>query len=199
MPTRPTGLCPQTRRNGFRVYLSPPRSSDAPAFLAAVAASGRLHRRWVQPPTTTARFATYLTRFAGRRSRDPALATHAGFVVRRVGDNAPLGVFNVSEIVRGSFQSAYLGYYAFAPHAGGGYMREGLALVLEVAFRSLKLHRVEANIQPSNARSIALVRQAGFTREGFSRGYVKIAGRWRDHERWAMLAEDWRAQRRKSR
>jgi len=78
-------------------------------------------------------------------------------------------------------------------------MGEGLALLLAVAYRGLKLHRVEANIQPSNAPSIALVRRAGFTREGFSRRYVKIGGRWRDHERWAMLAEDWRARRRPSR
>ena len=74
-------------------------------------------------------------------------------------------------------------------------MSEGLALMLVVAFRKLKLHRVEANVQPVNARSIALLRGAGFTREGYSRRYVKIAGRWRDHERWAMLAEDWRARR----
>jgi ribosomal-protein-alanine N-acetyltransferase len=74
-----------------------------------------------------------------------------------------------------------------------------LSLTLSFAFRQLKLHRVEVNVQPSNARSIALVRRAGFTREGFSRRYVKIAGRWRDHERWAMLVEDWRAQRRRPR
>jgi len=110
-------------------------------------------------------------------------------------DDAPVGVFNLSEIVRGSFHSAYLGYYGFAPHAGQGYMREGMALVLVATFRELKLHRVEANVQPANARSISLVRAAGFTREGYSRRYVKIAGRWRDHERWAILAEDWRAQR----
>ena len=97
----------------------------------------------------------------------------------------------VSEIVRGAFQSTYLGYMGFLPHAGQGYMTEGMALALDVAFRKLRLHRVEVNIQPSNARSLALAKRIGFTREGFSRRYVKIAGRWRDHERYAMLAEDW--------
>jgi len=100
---------------------------------------------------------------------------------------------NLSEIVRGSFQSAYLGYYALAPHAGDGYMSEGLELVLQAAFRNLKLHRVEANIQPRNAASLALVKRAGFRREGFSPRYLKVCGRWRDHERWAMLVDDWRA------
>jgi ribosomal-protein-alanine N-acetyltransferase len=78
-------------------------------------------------------------------------------------------------------------------------MSEGLALALAVAYRRLKLHRVEVNIQPGNASSIALVQSAGFTREGFSRRYLKIAGRWRDHERWAMLAEDWPARQVRSR
>jgi len=100
---------------------------------------------------------------------------------------------NVSEIVGGAFRSGYLGYYAFVPHAGQGLLREGLALVIADAFRRLRLHRLEANIQPTNRASIRLVRGQGFTREGFSRRYLKIHGRWRDHERWAILAERPRA------
>lgn len=199
MPTEAPDSALETRRRGLRVYLRPPRRSDANGFLAAVAASRGLHRHWVLPPATAAEFAAYLARFAGPRSRDLARATHAGFLVCRIGDDAPVGVFNLSEIVRGSFDSAYLGYYGFAPHAGQGHMNEGLALTLLVAFRKLGLHRIEANVQPANARSISLVRGAGFTREGYSRRYVKIAGRWRDHERWAILAEDWRAQRSRGR
>jgi ribosomal-protein-alanine N-acetyltransferase len=179
------------------VCVRAPCRSDAAAFVAAVAASRAVHRRWVQAPATAAEFAAYLRRFAGRRARDPAAATHAGFLVCRVADGALVGVFNLSEIVRGSFNSAYLGYYAFAPHAGQGYMSEGLARVLAAAFGRLRLHRVEANVQPANERSIALLRTAGFVREGYSRRYVRIAGRWRDHERWAILAEDWRARRRR--
>ena len=197
MPTRSTDSATQPRSGGRRVYLRPPRRSDARAFVAAVAASRKLHRPWVQPPATAAAFAAYVARFAGPQSRDPTRATHAGFLLCRVDDDTPVGVFNLGEIVRGSFHSAYLGYYSLSPYAGQGYMSEGLALVLIVAFRTLKLHRLEANVQPANTRSLALVRGAGFTREGYSRRYVKIAGRWRDHERWAILAEDWRAQRRR--
>jgi [ribosomal protein S5]-alanine N-acetyltransferase len=149
----------------------------------------------VQAPGTPARFAAYLTRFAGARSRRLATASHVGLVVCRTEDDALVGVFNLSEIVRGAFQSAYIGYYAFAPYAGRGYMTEGLELTLRFTFRVMRLHRVEINIQPVNARSIRLARRAGFAREGFSRRYVKIAGRWRDHDRWALTVEDWRAHR----
>ena len=93
----------------------------------------------------------------------------------------------------GLFQSGYLGYAAVAAYAGQGYMREGLGAVLARAFTELGLHRLEANIQPANQASIALVRGAGFVREGFSERYLKIGGRWRDHERWAIRAEQWRA------
>jgi len=75
-------------------------------------------------------------------------------------------------------------------------MTEALALVLREAFGPLRLHRVEANIQPGNRASIGLVRRAGFRREGLSRRYLKIGGRWRDHERWALTVEDWRRRRR---
>jgi ribosomal-protein-alanine N-acetyltransferase len=177
---------------GPRVYLRRPGPSDAAAFIAGARLSDRLHRGWVQAPTTRKSFAAYLRHFAGPQSRDPARASHIGVVVCKLDDDALIGVFNFSEIVRGAFESSYLGYYAFAPHAGQGYMSEGLNLVLALAFAKLKLHRVEANVQPTNRPSVSLVRRAGFTREGFSRRYVKIAGRWRDHERWAMQAEDWR-------
>jgi ribosomal-protein-alanine N-acetyltransferase len=102
------------------------------------------------------------------------------------------GVVNVSEVVRGPFRSAYLGYFAFAPHQGCGYMSAGLAAVVKEAFRVLKLHRLEANIQPGNTASIALVKRLGFRKEGYSERYLKIGGRWRDHERWAITVERWK-------
>lgn len=130
------------------------------------------------------------------RCRRPAFETL--FACRREDDEI-VGVFDLSQIFRGIMQSAYLGYYALAPHARQGYMRDGLDLMLRYAFRTLRLHRLESNIQPANTRSIALVRGVGFVLEGYSRRYLKIAGRWRDHERWALLAEDWLARRPRSR
>jgi ribosomal-protein-alanine N-acetyltransferase len=119
-------------------------------------------------------------------------SAHAGYLICRRDSGELVGVVNVSEIVLGGFRSAYLGYYGFVPHHRQGLMREGLALVIDDAFRRRRLHRLEANIQPGNAASIRLVRGLGFRREGYSSRYLKIGGRWRDHERWALLAENWR-------
>jgi ribosomal-protein-alanine N-acetyltransferase len=145
----------------------------------------------VQPPGTPAAFSAYVKRY---RSTDEA-ARNVGFLVVRNDDDALAGVINFSEIVRGVFQSAYVGYYAFVPLAARGYMAEGFAIGLDFAFSELRLHRVEANVQPANDRSIALVERLGFTREGYSRRYVKIGGQWRDHLRYAILAEDWARRR----
>jgi [ribosomal protein S5]-alanine N-acetyltransferase len=107
-----------------------------------------------------------------------------------------MGAVNVNEIVRGPAQSAFLGYWIGAPYARQGYMTEALRLALRHAYTTLGLHRVEANIMPINRASIALVKRAGFRREGYSARYLKIAGRWSDHERWALTIEDWRARER---
>ncbi len=118
-----------------------------------------------------------------------ALPEHCAFLVCLRETEDFVGVINISNIVRRMFQSGYLGYYAFADHAGRGLMREGLQLVVQHAFRSLKLHRLEANIQPGNLRSRVLIESCGFLQEGLSRRYLKVGGRWRDHERWAVVAD----------
>lgn len=147
--------------------------------------SRALHRGFVTTAATPAEYRDYL-----RRSRRQ---NQESFFVIAADSGALAGVINLNDIVRYAQQSAILGYYAFAPHAGTGLMRAGLVLVLEHAFRKLRLHRLEANIQLTNARSRSLVRALGFRREGVARGLLKIGGRWRDHERWALLADDWRA------
>ena len=154
----------------------------ATEFLAAVRRSRRLHAPWVKPPHTEAAYRTYV-----RRARTP---THAGYLIRLRASSDLVGIAGISEIVRGSLRSAYLGYYAFVPHERQGLMAEGLSLVIRQAFGPLRLHRLEANVQPGNRASLKLVRRLGFRREGFSRRYLKIRGRWRDHERWALLADE---------
>jgi ribosomal-protein-alanine N-acetyltransferase len=167
----------------MRVSIRPPTAGDCPAFIAAVRRSRALHRSWINPKAATRKvFDSYLARYSS--------GLHHGFLVIHRETGGLVGVINLNDVIRGGFQSASLGYYAFSPYAGKGLMREGMWLVLKHAFQKLKLHRVEANIQPNNRASIALVKKCGFVREGFSPRYVKVCGRWRDHERWAMLSED---------
>lgn len=166
-----------------RVYLRHPRGADESDFLAAVARSESIQRPWNEPPADTEAFREWLGRCESE-------AFEGRLAALRETDEL-VGVFNLSQVFRGNFQSAYLGYYVFAPHQGRGLMSEGLELMLAESFGELQLHRVEANIQPGNARSIALAERVGFLREGFSPRYLRLGGEWRDHVRYALTAEDW--------
>ena len=174
----------ESLQDGRTVYLRHPVRGDLEEFLSLVSASRGLHRPWVYPPNNEQAFYAYVDRTSSDR--------FLGFFVCLLQTGAIVGVANLSEVVRGLFQSAYLGFYGHIDYSGRGLMREGLLLLLRHAFRKVKLHRIEANVQPENARSLALVRALGFRREGFSPKYLKIGGRWRDHERWALLAEDYK-------
>jgi ribosomal-protein-alanine N-acetyltransferase len=172
---------------GRRVELYVPGEADRELYLAAMRSSRGLYRPWVGPITTDAEYETLLRR-AGGDDFEPMLA-------RRCDDGAIVGFANISQIIRGRLQSGFVGYGGVVGQTGQGYMTEAVGLVLRRAFTELRLHRLEANIQPGNAGSIALAARCGFEYEGFSPRYLKVGGRWRDHERWAIRAEQWRAGR----
>jgi [ribosomal protein S5]-alanine N-acetyltransferase len=179
----PTGTRTRAIRQEREVFLRAPTHADRDEFITLMDASRSFHRPWASAPTDDERFAAYVA--------DARRPDFEAMLLCRQEDSAIVGFFNLSQITRGSLQSAYLGYAVGKPFAGQGYMRAGIQLVLRHAFLSLRLHRIEANIQPDNKASIALASGAGFRREGFSPRYLKIGGRWRDHERWAILAEEW--------
>jgi ribosomal-protein-alanine N-acetyltransferase len=175
MKSHASQLLLKGRRSAIRL-LAP---GDEEEFLEQVRASRELHHPWVAPPSTSKAFRDRLERSSQPNQR--------AFVVCERSSGEIAGVVNINEIVMGAFRSGYLGYYGFSRYAGQGIMREGLGLVIRYAFRSMKLHRLEANIQPDNDRSIRIARSCGLNREGFSPKYLKINGRWRDHERWAIV------------
>jgi [ribosomal protein S5]-alanine N-acetyltransferase len=175
--TKPLGV-------GRRVTLRAVTRRDREELLAMNRASRSFHHPWVAAPRTPAAFERYAARFDAPGFAPLAICVREG--------GAIAGIVNVSHIVLGNLRSAYLGFYANATFAGRGLMAEGLRLAVRHCFRRLGLHRVEANVQPGNEASLRLVERVGFEREGFSRRYLKINGRWRDHERWALLAEDFR-------
>jgi ribosomal-protein-alanine N-acetyltransferase len=167
---------------GDRTVLRRARTGDAEEFTGLMRESRALHQPWSFPPVRNEEFTALVER---ARADDFEL-----LLLCRRDDARILGFFNLSQIFRGPFLNAYLGYAVGGPFAGEGYMSEGIELVMRHAFGSLGLHRLEANIQPGNERSIALAKRAGFRLEGFSPRYLKIDGKWRDHERWAILAEE---------
>ena len=170
---------------GVRVELHRPRGADASEFCAAATASRELHGSWLKAPDDREAFLVYVERL-----RRP---TAVGYLVRRIDTGALAGFVNVNDIAGGALCSASLGYAAFTPHERQGFMREGVGLVLDQAFGPLGLHRVEANVQPGNDLSAALVRALGFRMEGFSPRFLYVAGDWRDHMRWALLGSEWLA------
>ncbi|MFF8828268.1 GNAT family N-acetyltransferase [Streptomyces sp. NPDC015131] len=167
---------------GGRVGIRPFRHEDADEFTARARESRALHRPWLFPPDTAQAYAAYARARIESPDAEPLL------VCERDADGAIAGYISINNIVRGGFLNGTLGYGAFAHAAGRGLMGEGLGLVLRHAFGPLGLHRLEANIQPGNEPSRALVRRAAFRLEGFSPAFILVDGAWRDHERWAITA-----------
>lgn len=164
-----------------KVFIREPKMEDKESFLTAMQHSQILHAPWVKSPTTPKEFDEYFQRCQQPNQKSFLVCNEAGKIT---------GVFNVSEMVRGLFQNAYLGFYVVAEFAGKGYMSAGLKLVLAKVFNELKLHRIEANIQPDNMKSIQLIKKNRFRYEGFSPRYLKINNEWRGHEHWAITYED---------
>jgi ribosomal-protein-alanine N-acetyltransferase len=156
-------------------------ASDGPELVRAHIESRDYHQPWVTAFTDAAQFAAWFARVDSERMMSFVARHREGGIV---------GLCTLSEIVRGRFQSAYLGFHGMVAFGGQGLMTEAVKLTIKHAFGPVGLHRLEANIQPDNSRSIALVRRLAFTKEGYSRDYLHIGGRWRDHERWALLASD---------
>ena len=166
-----------------RVYIRSPVDDDWSTLLDLHQRSADYHSPWAEP----AKNEEGCRRYIHRCHMEP----FEGMLIWHAVDHRLVGVANLSQIFYGSFQNAYLGYYGNVDYAGQGLMTEGIKLVLNHAFNSLKLHRIEANIQPGNTASIKLIKRLGFANEGFSRQYLKINGEWRDHERWALTVDNW--------
>jgi len=177
-----------TYKNGRGIALRLPAEADRQLYLALCRESQEFHAPWSpspppeEPAHTDASFDRLLDMACTERRR--------GFLITRISDGTLVGAVNLNEISRGPLQSCYVGYWIGASFARQGLMTKALYLAVRCAFEDLGLHRVEANIVPENAASLALVRRLGFRREGLARRYLQIAGSWRDHERWAITVED---------
>jgi len=181
---------------GAGVYLRAPTETDREAFVALRLASAGSLAPW-EP-----RIGDFDEQY-GDQSFDRLLdrresESDAPFLIHRASDHETVGYVGLGQIYRGPFRSCIMGYWIGDPYLGHGYGTEGVRACLQTVFTpdsegGLGLHRVEANIVPTNHASLALVRRVGMRKEGYSPRYLEINGEWQDHERWAITIEDWEA------
>jgi len=183
-------LEPPTMIEGDRIYLRPPQMTDYAAWSSLREQSRAFLTPW-EPlwPTydlTRSSFRRRIRRYVRDVREDNAYA----FLVFRREDRVLLGGLSLSNVRRGVAQTASLGYWMGAPHAGQGYMTAAVRAVLPFAHGALGLRRVEAACLPNNQPSIKLLERTGFSREGYGREYLCINGVWEDHLLYARLSRD---------
>lgn len=168
-------------RESINVAIRRLAANDREGFVALVESSTEFLQPWAYLPNTLDKFDTYLRRFDG------ASAECLLICARKTGNI--VGTVSISDIIRSSYQRGTVGYNAFANSARQGHMSEGMRLVFKFAFEDLELHRLEADIQPGNTPSLEFARKVGFRHEGYSPGFIRINGAWKDHERWAVNSD----------
>ncbi len=141
---------------------------------------------WPADDLTRTAFRRRLRRYQEEMQRDSA---YSFLLFREKGDEL-MGGATLSFIRRGVSQTCSLGYWMGEPFAGRGHMSRAVAVIVPFAFRTLRLHRVEAACLPHNVPSIRLLEKAGFIREGYARRFLRIGGEWQDHLLFARLSED---------
>ncbi|WP_291525987.1 GNAT family N-acetyltransferase [Branchiibius sp. NY16-3462-2] len=186
-----SGPTTQLAAHGVRVRVAPATSADVAAYREAVRLSKQRIGQW--NPVNAADLEWHLTR------QSPEHRTFLIHALDPAGSHGIVGKVNVTNVVRGRFDSGTLGYDAYDPYAGRGLFAEGLRLVIGLALTPMPdgmgLHRVEANVRPGNERSAGLLRSLGFRREGTVRRMLRLDGpdgqAWRDHDMHALTIEEW--------
>ena len=177
---------------GEQVFLRPPDRADYEQWASLRAASRNFLTPWEPswPPDALSRghFRARLARY----SEDWRIDQAYNFFIFR-SDETLAGGIGLSNVRRGVAETASLGYWIGEPFARQGYMTAALPLILDFAFRRLRLHRVEAACLPTNVPSRAALLRAGFQEEGYARSYLLIDGKWQDHLLFAIVREDWRS------
>jgi ribosomal-protein-alanine N-acetyltransferase len=189
--TRSTSTSPApTRMEGESVFIRPPQADEWEAW-AEVRNESRDYLSPWEPtwPTDALSESAYLRRLrrlAAEWKGDEGYSFH---VFRR--DSGELvGGIGLTQLRRGVAQTATLGYWVGQKFERRGYTTEAVRLVVQFAFANLRLHRIEAACLPENVASRRVLEKAGFLREGYARQYLMIAGEWRDHLTFALLAGD---------
>jgi [ribosomal protein S5]-alanine N-acetyltransferase len=184
--------------NGPRVELRPLRGSDFDAWHEVRSRS----KDWLEPweplaepgsPDPVSDSEAFRAR-CGAWERQRHFDTAYGFGLF-IQDGSLIGEVSLGSVQRGPFQSAFVGYWIDAPHAGRGLVPEAVAVILRYGFEDLRLHRIEAAIVPRNHASRRVAEKLGLRDEGLSVRFLQIRGVWEDHVRYAITSEEWDARR----
>ncbi len=167
---------------GDRVHILPPSSALKSVYFSFIEENIHYHQPWVFLSLSELHYKYYI-----KANKE---GTSRGCFIFHNETKELIGVININNIMLGPVSSASLGYYNAEKFSKTGLMSEGMLLVLDYAFQILKLNRIEANIQPDNIASLIFAKKIGFQKEGFSPKYLKIGDEFKDHERWAILKDD---------
>src|SRR5579863_10534788 len=166
--------------HGRRVVLRTLTDSDYPAWIEVRQRCRDWLLKWEPRSVHSSHLAEDQRSFTSRcslRERERQLGTGFGFGIFNQGRF--IGEITLSSVQRGPLQSAYIGYWIDEALAGQGLMPEAVVTMLQYAFDTLRLHRVEVNIIPRNSASRRVVEKLGVRCEGVAERYLEIDGAWR--------------------
>jgi ribosomal-protein-alanine N-acetyltransferase len=167
--------------NSSPVLIRPIAIKDEKEYLKNYRASQKDLKPWVHVPSTGKAFREYVS--------EMQTAENKAYVVLEKQSNSIAGIVELRDIYMFDFKNSYIIYFGFKGQLRKGLMSSAVRDIIKLAFKTLKLHRLEANIQPTNVASLALAKACGFKKEGYSPKFIKKNGHWKDHERWAILNE----------
>ncbi len=176
-----------------RLVLRPPRTGDVAEIRRVLRVNHEHLKPWNPAPSAGEDPAsiTAVSKTVLRQRRDWKAGSSFVFMVAERDDPATfIGKIALSGIMRGAMSSAYLGYWMSSDQQGKGLVTEALRAVLDFAFGTGGLHRVQAAIMPRNTRSLRVIDKLGFRREGYAERYLQIAGIWEDHVLFARTREE---------
>lgn len=192
-PGHPAGATASLRLYGRRVMLRPLAPGDFTAFSDVRRRSGRWLTDWepLRPMASSdpAENTDAFERRCALRERERAAGNAYTFGI--FVDSVLCGEINLNGVMRGSMQSATIGYWIDRARAGHGYVPEAVVVLTRFAFEQLRLHRLEICIIPRNANSLRVVQKLGWRYEGRAERFLEINGVWEDHDRFAMTSEEW--------
>jgi [ribosomal protein S5]-alanine N-acetyltransferase len=166
-----------------RLRLEPPHEAHLPALV-------EIHKR--NETQFFGKMPRIIRRVVDARRWLVVSARAQRYVIVLAATHEPIGMISLSNIDGAPLESATLGYWIDHAHTGHGYVREAATRMLKHAFGPLKLHRVEANIEPSNRRSIRVINALGFRFEGTRKQYLFLGEKWRDQRSYALLKDEWK-------